>query len=259
LPAAAIATFADRDVGDATLLVPIADAVEPADKRPAIAWIIELQEWTEGALVQAIHALSLQAGAGGDCLSLVGTAEAIVRSVARQRFPGTVKSFADKESAIAAAQTPLIGFVGAGVLLHDTRTAAVLASLLDDEQVETASCAILEVSQSGAGWHSTIADGGAFATPSGTKLGRPERESVTAFLWGSSYPVRVPGGHLWLARKSSLSDWIEGSEQQRSKVIHICSSEVSASHVGKNAKAQVPAYVPRAAEEQATRVRALFG
>lgn len=259
LPAAAIANSVDRDMSDATLLVPIANAAEPAGTRPAITWIVEATEWAEGGLVHAIHALSLQDGGRGDRLSLIGAAEPVAQSIARERFSGRMESFAEMEAAIAASQTPLVGFVGVGVLLHDTGTAARLASHLDDERVETASCAVLDVSQSGAGWHSAVADGGAFATSTGTKLGRPERDSVTAFLWGSAYPVRVPGGHLWLARKASLTAWMEGSQRARPDGMHVCSSEVSASHVGKNPRPQVPAYVPRAGEEQATRVRALFG
>jgi len=258
-PAAAIAYPAQRDTSDATLLVPIADAAPPADARPAITWVVDSRGWPDGGLAHAVHALSLQSGGAGDCLSFVGAPDALAQSTARERIAGAVNSFDAMEAAIAAAQTPIVGFVGPGVLLHDTRTAAALAALLGDEQVATASAAIVRVNQSGANWHAAIADGGAFVTSSGAKLGRNEREAITAFLWGTSYPVSLPGRHLWLARKASLAEWLKPSRGQPGNAVHVCSSEVSASHVGKESPAQVPPFVPQAADERATRVRALLG
>lgn len=255
--AAAISLCGRRTVSDARLFVPVADGLEAA--RLAISWVVDTRGWSKGGLAQAVHALSLQNGGGDDCLCFLGAADPLAQSVAGERFAGRVTSSDKIEAAIAAAQRSVIGFAGAGVILHDRRCAAVLAGSLEDERIATASCAIVEVKQSGVGWNAVIADGGSFARRSGARLGRPEREAVVEALWGSSYPVALPGRHLWLARKSLLTDWLEESRRQLGNRLHICSSVVTASHVGKDSPAQVPAFMPRAADERVTQVRALFG
>jgi hypothetical protein len=258
-PVAAIVSSAHADPSDATLLVAIADLPVSTDIRSAITWVIDARGWLEGGLAQAVHALSLQIGGDRDQLSFVGAPDPFARSIARERYGGRVNCFDDVVAAIGAAQTSLVGFVGPGVLLHDRRTAAVLAPLLNREPVATVSCAVVNVEQSGINWHATIGDAGSFVTSAGAKLGRSECELVTAFLWGTHYPVASPGPQLWLARKSSLTEWLERPSGQLPKGVHICSSEVSASHIGPRSTAQPPAYIPTAGDERATRAQVLFG
>ncbi len=258
-PAGAIATGLRTPLSDVSLFVPLAalDGYEKA--RADVTWIVDASGWPEGGLAQAVHALSLQAGGKEDCISFLGTPDPIAQFAATGRFPGRASSFDDVEAAIGAAQTPLAGFVGCGVLLHDNRTAAVLSALLEAPAVATASCAVLSVKQqAGGGGHPTIADGGHFDTAPGETLRRDQRHSAAAFLWGSHYPVSAPGRYVWLARKPTLTGWTKGG-QRRTDELHICSSEVTASHVGSNSPAKVPAFFPRAEGYRTTRVRALFG
>jgi hypothetical protein len=258
-PPAAIAFPADRDMNDATLFLPIAAVGSAKETRSPITWIVETRGWADGGLAQAVIAISLQSGGSDDCLFFIGDADPLAEAIARERMTGGVNRFEEARAAIAAAPTEVVAYAAAGVLLHDARTASVLASLLDDEWVATASCALVAVDQSRSGWHARIADGGSFAAPSGTTLRRAEHNAATAFLWGSNYPVTAPGGHLWLARKPSLAEWMEGSPGPLSKGLHICSSAVTASYVGEEVPLQAPAYIPAGKDERATRVRALFG
>jgi hypothetical protein len=258
-PAAAIASSAEREMSDATLFVPIANAVASVEARSPITWIVEAQGWADDGLAQAVIALSLQSGRPGDCLFFVGDADPFAQAVARERLAGGIACFGETGTAIAAAPTAIVGYVAAGVLLHDNRTASVLASLLDDELVATASCALISVDQSRSGWHATIADAGSFAMPSGASLGQAERSAVNAYLWARNYPVRGPAAHLWLARKTRLTEWMEGSHGRLVSGLHICSSEVTASYIDREPPSQVPAYIPEAANECATQVRVVFG
>jgi hypothetical protein len=258
-PPAAIAFPVKREMSDATLFVPVLDTAASEAQRPPVTWIIEARGWGEGGLAQAIIALSLQSGGPGDSLSFIGDPDPLAVAIARERMTGGIGCFEEVAAAVAAAPTQIVGYSAAHVLLHDTRTASVLAALLDDQLVASASCALIAVDQSRARWHATIADAGAFAVPSGTTLGRAERGAVTAYLWGSSYPVTGPGPHLWLARKVSLVEWLESSPGRLANGVHICSSEVTASDIGKRPRSHAPAFIPAAANERATQVRALFG
>ena len=258
-PAAAIAFPAHREMSDSTLFVPVSGLGTSAHSRSPITWIVEARGWPEDGLAQAVLALSVQSGGSGDCLFFVGEPTPLALALARERIRGGINCFDEVGTAICAAPTEVVGYAAAGVLLHDNRTAGVLASLLNDELVATVSCAMIVVNQSRAGWHAMIADGGSFATPSRATLARAERSAATAFLWGSNYPVTVPGAHLWLARKSSLTNWTESSPPQLANGVHICSSEVTASYIGEETVSQASVYIPGATEERATRVRALFG
>jgi hypothetical protein len=259
LPAAAITFSRQRTVSEAALFMPIANTPESLGPRGAVSWIIESRGWPKGGLAQAVHALSRQSGGEGDHLYFLGVVDPLAQSIARESFDGRLRGFDKLEAAILASRTPFIGFAGSGVILHDRRCAAVLTSLLHDERVATASCAVVEVMQSGMGWNVIIADGGAFATPSGAKLDRKERDVVVASLWGSSYPVTLPTRHLWFARNSLVTAWCDEPSRQLGSGLHICTSTVSASHIGSDSPTQVPSFVPRATDERSTRVRSLFG
>jgi hypothetical protein len=259
LPAAAINFSRQRTISEAALFMPIANAPESLDPRGAVSWIIESRGWPKGGLAQAVHALSRQSGGQGDHLHFLGEADPLAQSIARERFDGRVRGFDKLKGAILASRTPFIGFAGSGVILHDRRCAAVLASLLNDERVATASCAVVEVMQSRIGWNVSIADGGAFATSSGAKLDRKERDVVVAALWGSSYPVTLPARHLWFARSSLVTRWCDEPGRQLGSGLHICTSTVSVSYIGSDSPTQVPSFIPRATDERSTRVRSLFG
>lgn len=246
-------------MSDSTLFVPISDLQEQANPRPAVTWLVDARGWAEGALAQAVHALSQQTGGDGDRLFFLGAPDPAAALAVESKFPSGSISFDDMDSALAAAGTELIGFVGSGVLLHDNRSAAILAALLEKDSVATASCAIVHPKQQSAGGHASLEDGGSFGTSSSDAPGRLERHAAIAFLWGSNYPVTAPGRHLWLAHKATLTDWTKDESRRLGKRFHIFSSEVSASRVGTESPVRVPVFVPRAAGQRVTRVRALFG
>jgi hypothetical protein len=261
-PVAAIASWQHQEMSDAELFVPITELPFTSSPRPAVTWAIESRGWPEGGLAQAIHALSLQMGVENDRICFVGGGHPPAERLVREKVGRTVQHFDDMEAAIAAAGTPMIGFLGTRVLLHDMRTAAVLVSLLDHPSVSTVSCAIVNVDQSEANWHAAIADGGSLLSWSGASLESFERQLAIRYLWGSNYPVAIPGPHLWLTRKSSLMRWLNRPPGQLDDGFHVCSSQVTASFIGSGSDigsdAQLCAYVPLS-EEGATRARAAFG
>ena len=66
------------------------------------------------------------------------------------------------------------------MLVHERRCADVLATLLDNDRVATASCAIVDVKQSGTGWSAFVAEAGSFHMAAGARLGHAERDAAVA-------------------------------------------------------------------------------
>lgn len=258
---AAIALPSRKALSDAEILIPRPRSLPEDIDRPAISWVVETEGWSKEGLAQAVHALSLQFGGSADCLTFVGTSNPLSSSIAGELFGGRVNTAANLKGAIAAADTPLIGFIGAGIVLHDNWSATELASLLAEETIATASCLIVEASQAAIGdFPVAIADDGAVGTILMTSGGGKHHRSAIAHLWGTSYPVAVPITQVWLARRASLNEWMKAPRcAVLGNAFHICSSLTTATQLPAQSRGELPPFLPRAPDSRVTRVEALFG
>lgn len=258
--AAAIRIAASRDLSDSELLVPVAGADLPVPAAPVdITWMFVAADWQPAELVQSIRALSLQSGASGHVVAFVGEPDATARSVADDLFGRRVRRLPDLAAAADDVDTTLIGYIGAGVVLHDARSAAVLAHLLSDSAIASAGCVLVKAEPHGKGWDIAVADGGEIAVeiaPGQTVAGQYN----PALPWRSCFPVARPPRDLWIARTSSAKSWIRtGAPEPLSKGIHLCTSLVTASYLGGREEHAREMPVPSATAGRATRTRMLFG
>jgi hypothetical protein len=260
-PVAAIARPVRRTLSDAELFMPFAAtlSVGRARKREAVTWVIQTRGWTKETLARSVATLALQDGSDADRIVLVGTVETAESAVANQRFAGRFKLADSLAGAVESAETDVMALVGAGILLHDNRSAATLCPWLRHDEVGSVSCVIVAVSEWSGGVHARIADGGAVAaSPCASQ--KMVLNSAFNYLWRTSYPVAAPGADLWLARRSSLMQWIHAPAATVVNAgMHVCSSAVTASRIGDASPAELPSFVPRTTEARAMEVQALFG
>ncbi len=256
---AAIARSTWRGLDDAQLFVPISRDMATTRDRDGITWLIEPRLWDRRFLSVAIRAAGLQKGANADALAFIGPGDADIEAVASEGFADRFETFGDVRSAVAASRSPLIGYLGKGVILHDNDVATVFSDLLNDPDVATASCVLISSEKRGKRWHAWIADGGVFRSPM-RPLARSEVGFAAQQLWRSNYPVEAPPSDLWVARTGQLAAWIDGSQVLGSgEGLHICTSLVTASRFGQAGSEPLTAVVPPAADDRVTRVEAFFG
>ncbi|WP_345165578.1 hypothetical protein [Sphingomonas daechungensis] len=213
---------------DAELLVPVAQPVPlgPQDTG-AITWLVASDETTSSGLAQTIETLSLQAVSFPAAVSFLGNAGAEVLALARRLFPGRVSEFAEIDLALAAVETPFVGYIGANVTLHDNRTARVLSTILEEPAAKSASCVIVSAERRGKGWHAAIADQGTLAGVSGS-----DHPPKSALFWRSNYPASLPPRDFWLARTSVAAGWLQRAGPMRSdEGMHVCTSLVTAGYL----------------------------
>jgi hypothetical protein len=249
-PPAAIRFSSKQQLSDADLLVPImAPAGDQMSSRAAITWLIHAQDENQEHLVQALQTAALQRLSEKDVVAIVGQpADASLR-VARKLFPGRAATFKTSGDAILQIKTPLVGYLGNGVLLHDHNTADCFASMLSLEQVTTASCVIVSAEKRAGTVKTMIIDGGAWAKMDGNVATASECADAAAEIWQSSYPVLRPSRHLWAARTSALmAATDEGAARAPGSVIHLCSSAVTATCLNPGAAAAHLARFPAACD-----------
>jgi hypothetical protein len=260
-PPAAIRVLADEALDSAELMVPAAagNSSPPSHQRPAITWLIDAADWRGHDLGLSIQCIALQAGGAADRMALVGAVDPATRAMTETLFTGRVSSFADVKMAVESLATPLAGFIGAGVLLHDVRWADVTSAALNNEAVASASSAIVRIEGRAGRWQAAQVRIGSAAGHA--KIGDHQREnSVLRGLWRSTFPVGGPPQDLWLARSSALADWTGGAAESPSAgLIHLCSFLVTASHVGGRGAAHPPIFVPDAAPRNMTKLQAIYG
>jgi hypothetical protein len=247
-PPGAIRIHKARATTDAELLVPVADA-EPGQgsQRDTVTWMVEATGWEKGVLPLAIRSLAQQRGGNSDYLTFIGPVDSISLSLADELFGGRVAAFEDMRRAVANPQTPLVGFIGSDVLLHDVRTAELLSVLLDCDRVSTSTCALIHVERRGKGWHTAAVDAGLLIGKGEGALDGPDDRPVVQQLWRSHFPVAAPPSKLWLTRAQNLRGWAdEAGALSRAADFHLCSFVVSASYVGKNGFRQREPFVPHA-------------
>ena len=232
---AAIRVRPNQPLSDAELLTPWSAPLPKAvfDQRQGITWLVDGREGTTQRLVRSLQCLALQTGAADDSIAVLGSADRTAIAVANELFNGRVRSCENFRAGIDQAGSALVGVIGSRVLLHDHRTATLLSSLLGSEAVTTASCVMISSERRGKVSQTWIADGGTIEGPEGDALEPVQAARVTAELWRSVYPVALPPIDLWVARKADATRWIDGSEADAGGLLHLCTSILTASLVGR--------------------------
>jgi hypothetical protein len=245
---------------DAELLLPLAaDAPQVRSDQQAITWLVFQEDWDEDVLAESLQLLALQDGADRSAVVLVGE-ETPSLSVAERLFGNRVCSSPDLPAALQRLDTPLAGYLGAHVLLHDRRTSAVLGRLLENPAVVSSSCVLISTEKRGKGWQVSIADTGTFGSGKEHDNSLAERSSNAQLLWRTTYPTLRPPRDLWVGRAAAVPGWLQRAGPLRSQEgIHACTSLVTASY-GRS-RDDRPAHLapPAAAAQRAVRMEALFG
>lgn len=249
-----------RDLNDAEMLVPVSGPELVGSHAPEpITWLIWPEDWDDDALGQAIEALSLSSGADLLRIALVGNFGPAIPDLADRLLPGRTRSYERGELAADDAQTPLVGYLGSGVILHDKRCPALLSSLMRHAGVATASCAIVSTEVRGKTFQTSVIDAGKLAAPSMNAATIQVGEVEAGRLWRTVYPVARPPRDLWIARSSSLREWVRSSgKPQETGGQHLCTSLVTASVLPKEGH-RATRIRPPALKDRALRSEALFG
>ena len=221
---AAIRLTSGRELTDAELLFPVpAPSLAMSSALRSITWLIRMAGSGADLLAPTIQSLASQACSGGDRIILVGEPELAVTELAETLFGSRVRQFAEVETAASTIETELVGYVGAGVILHDVGSAELLRSLLDDPAIETASCPLVHAESAGFNWQVELVDAG-YAATAAISSADAQR------LWRADYPVANPPRDLWVARTSSLTRWIDSDAPlQPAEGTHVCTSFITAS------------------------------
>ena len=256
-PPAAIKLPLGRVLTDAELCFPFAHSPIGLDpgQRPVITWMVDASDWDEGALKKAIHALSRQRGIGTDAVCLLGAANHFATDDA---LVASAANYTRLEDAIAAVDTPLAAYLAPGIFLHDPRTGDLLANLLDDDRVLTATCLLVSAHRSGKAWHVSVRDAGAVEASGDNSRELIRRAVCGGTLWRTDYPVGAPCSGFWVARASRVKDWIAGAAE-RQEGFHVCSTVVAATATREATSAPLPSFIPQVPAGKVTKVEALFG
>lgn len=261
LPAGAIRHPKRSGPADSELLMPVAPSALPLpDHDQAITWLLFPEDWSDEALAQGIEALALQRTDSKPMLALIGDVQPSLLSLAQKLFKDRVRVVPEITAALETNDTPLVGYLGPHVLLHDRRVSKVLSMLLDDPAVVSASCVLVSTEKRGKGWHVSVAEPGSFAGASGGEDTLAKECRDAQLFWRATYPSLRPPRDLWVGRAANVAGWLQRAGPLRAhEGIQACTSLVTASYIGE--RDQRPAHLrpPAAAEMQALRSEALFG
>jgi hypothetical protein len=243
---------------DSELLMPVAPPALPLREGvQGITWLVFPEDWNEDALREGLQALSLQIGTS---LALVGEVGSSTISSAQDLFKDRVRVFADVMGALGAIETPLVGYMGAQIVLHDARTSQVLSALLEDSAVISASCVLVSADKHGKGWSVSVADPGLFSGKGEPEHSLSDRCHQSQLFWRTTYPALRPPRDLWVAKSASVAGWLQragplGAEEG----VQLCTSLVTASYIGERHGGQAHLTPPAAAQQRAIRSETLFG
>lgn len=242
-----------REPAEAELLSPMAQPVAVGSRDcGAITWLVASEDTAPEGVAQIIEALSLQAASSQASISFLGDVDAETMSLANRLFLGRASEFSDVELALAAVETPLVGYVGPNVILHDSRTAQLLSTILEAPTSESASCVIVFTERRGKGWHVSVMDQGTLAGLPG-----PDQSSGSQLFWRANYPASLPPRDFWLARTSDVAGWLQRAGPLRSdEGMHVCTSLVTAGYLAERGETAPPIRPPLA--QNAVRLEAIL-
>jgi hypothetical protein len=162
--------------------------------------------------------------------------------------------------ALEAIQTPLVGYLGAHVILHDGRTSGLLSTLVDEPTVVSASCVLVSAEKRGKSWHVAVADPGTMNGRSNEGKALPDDCQSAQLMWRATYPTLRPPRDLWVSRSSTARNWLQRAGPLRPQEgTHSCTSVVTASYLKPRDDRPSHLLPPAAAEECAIQTRVLFG
>jgi hypothetical protein len=141
---------------------------------------------------------------------------------------------------LSLVKTDFVGYLGAGVVFHDRRTAEALEEIAESPAALTASPEVISVEPRGSGW-----------------IVRPDAAADLHRLPRMILPLAGPPQDLWIARTRSVKDWLS-SKQLPGRGSHLCTSHVTVSRLGLPSK-KSPIDLPPADMSQAIALDLLVG
>jgi hypothetical protein len=194
----------------------------------SVDWLVDPSQWNEKLLGQSLMALGLQKGIKSHRIFFTRHPSPPLLEVARSALGADPSIFDNVDDALGACSSSLVGYLGSGVVLHDSRTLAVLTSLISDPAVSSASCVLVASAKRGKVWKTQLADGGNLPADRHVIFGS-RASSPAEMIWRSTYPVIEPR-RIWLARPEELRRWRNGDHS--GKETHLVTSLVTASLEG---------------------------
>ena len=257
---AAIRLLDGRPLTEAELLVPVsAPVVRQSDVTPSLTWLLIVEAGQATEAVEALTALSMQAGLSAAPVALVGQLDDGLRAAAARLFGGRISAYDTAAAAVADIDSDYVAYIGPGVVLHEPYCGQILLSLVEDGDVASAACPLLTTDKRGKSWHVALTDGGKVAEV-GSNRSLPLGGAEAQRLWRSTFAVAAPPRDLWLARTATAKAWVASKgEAPLSEGFHLCTTLVTASYSTTWRKRRSAIAVPRAPDERTLRLRTLFG
>ena len=254
LAASAIRLTAGDELTDSELLMPTSGSALPVTYTgQPIAWLIWPEIWDQDLLSESLHSLSLQDEADSHQIMLVASGEPAILPLARDLF-ARVQVSNTLEDGLAEIKAPLVGFVGSGIVLHDRRCSGFLSNLLENLEVATASCIVVQSEPRGKSIHVTIADAGTDVD------GLPVEPRDAKRMWRSVFPVANPPHRFWMARAELLRSSLNAhSVTLPAGSLNLCTSLVTVSTVVQGQNEEFCVAPPASPEFYAIRSKTLFG
>lgn len=258
-PAGAIRIGRSRPLRDSELLVPASGSLSrPALEAASVTWLIPATDFEAADLVATLRSIAAQSGAISHLIGFIGQPDKPAMDAAARLFRGRVRVYHSLASAGRQAQTSFIGFIRAGVVLHDNRACTLLIPMLDDPAVESAAPALVASEKRGKNWHVSATDLGVVApmdSDAGIGAGQLAR-----YFWRATFPVVQPPDDLWLAQAATVRGWF--TTKDTSAVpggTHVCTTLLTGSAPSAGRHRHAETAVPAAPEERSLRTRVLFG
>jgi hypothetical protein len=215
---------ARRPLGEAELLFPdLALKAEQASDL-SVSWLIDWADGNYDLLAQSLTALSLQVGLAEQRLCFLRPPSGLVQRVAETEFEGRWRQYSSIDEALASNPSAILGYLGHGVVLHDARTASLVASLLLHPDVSSGSCAFVVSSRHGKSWRTQSVDDESLLIDRKVVFGGLAANAME-MLWRSVFPVQQPASRFWMMKKESLESWLIGASDGR----HLVTTAVAAS------------------------------
>lgn len=253
----AIRIAGDRALGDAQMLVPVAPpALEIHGGKEPVTWLVGASCEREQEALQCLEALAAQTGTGPVSINFVGHPSPLAEALARRLFKGRVQVAASFDRAARAVRTPLVGYIGSNVILHDCRTAAFLCDAIGDEALASAS--VVLVTAENRGKESVVAPADAGEILIDAPVTRPQMQRIVSLLWRSAWPVAQPPRDLWLTRAASLAHWLSATSPPEVEQAHLCSYRLSASCSSRRTDRK-PEFTPLRSAAPAMQCELLYG
>lgn len=205
----------------AEMLCPVvaSDEREGAARRDRIVVVTARGECPLPIALAALDLLARQEGASRFDVTFLDEPGPDVRERAAMLFGRVAVGAADDLRLDSAA----VVWVAPGVLLHDSRTVAILEALLTDAEADSVGCATIITPESAAADVAIFSLGEVSAFAADGTPAADGGQSELEMLWRSSYPVAQAGDRICLVRRAALDHPAPGMTQR-----HLFTSETSA-------------------------------